>query len=42
MRVAGFAHAVAWARRRDHLPEEARPDFDHWFAVVLRRALARA
>ena len=42
MRVGGFAHAVAWARQRDYLPEEDRPDFDHWFAVVLRRALARA
>jgi hypothetical protein len=41
MRVGGFAHAIAWARQRDHLPEEDRPDFDRWFAVVLRRALAQ-
>lgn len=40
MRVGGFAHAIAWARQRDHLPDGARPDFDRWFAVVLRRALA--
>ena len=39
--VGAFAHAIAWARQRDHLPEEARPEFDKWFAVVLRRALAR-
>jgi hypothetical protein len=38
--VGKFAHACAWARQRDHLPEEARPDFDVWFRVVLRRALA--
>jgi hypothetical protein len=41
MSVAGFAHAIAWARQRDYLPEEDRPDFDRWFAVVLRRALAK-
>jgi hypothetical protein len=41
MRVGGVAHAAAWARQRDHLPEAARPDFDQSFAVVLRRALAR-
>jgi hypothetical protein len=41
IRVGAFAHPVAWARQRDALPEEARPDFDRWFAVVLRRALAR-
>ena len=39
--VGAFAHAIAWARQRDHLPEEARAEFDKWFAVVLRRALAR-
>ena len=42
MRVAGFAHGVAWARQRDYLPAEDRADFDRWFAVVLRRALTRA
>jgi phosphotransferase family enzyme len=37
--VGAFAHAIAWARQREHLPAEERPDFDTWFAVVLRRAL---
>jgi hypothetical protein len=41
IRVGTFAHAIAWARQRDHLPEEARPEFDRWFSVVLRRALAQ-
>lgn len=40
VRVGTFAHAIAWARQCDHMPEAARPDFDTWFAVVLRRALA--
>jgi hypothetical protein len=41
IRVGIFAHMIAWARQRDHLPEESRPDFDEWYAVVLRRAVAR-
>jgi aminoglycoside phosphotransferase (APT) family kinase protein len=41
LRVGTFAHSFAWTRQRDHLPEEKRPDFDTWFAVVLRRALAQ-
>ena len=41
LRVAGFAHGVAWARQRDFLSEEDRRDFDLGFAVILRRALAR-
>jgi len=41
LRVGTFAHTFAWARQRDHLPEEARPDFDTGFAIVLRRAVAR-
>jgi hypothetical protein len=41
VRVGTFAHAVAWQRQRDHLPAAARPGFDRWFRVVLRRALAR-
>jgi hypothetical protein len=41
IRVGAFVHAIAWARQRDHLPEEARPAFDRWFPVVLRRAVAR-
>jgi hypothetical protein len=40
LRVGAFAHAFAWARQRDHLPEQDRAGFDTWFAVVLRRALA--
>jgi len=41
MRVGTFAHAFAWMRQRDHLPPEARPDFDRWFPIVLRRAVAQ-
>ena len=41
MRVGMFAHAIAWLRQRDHLDDEARRQFDEWFPVVLRRALAR-
>jgi hypothetical protein len=41
IRAGAFAHAFAWARQRDALPPEARPDFDKWFAVILRRAIAR-
>ena len=40
LRVGTFAHTFAWARQRDHLPAQARPEFDTWYAVVLRRALA--
>jgi len=39
LEVGAFAHAIAWTRQRDHLPEEARPNFDEVFAVVLRRAI---
>jgi hypothetical protein len=42
VRVGAFAHAAAWARQRDHLPEAARADFDKVFPVVLRRAIAQA
>ncbi len=41
IRVGTFGHTFAWARQRDHLPGEARPDFDRWFSVVLRRAVAQ-
>jgi hypothetical protein len=41
IRVGTFAHACAWARQRDHLPEEARTEFDRWFSIVLRRAVAQ-
>jgi len=40
IRVGTFAHAFAWARQRDHLPEEARAEFDRWYPIVLRRAVA--
>jgi hypothetical protein len=36
-----MAHTFCWARHRDHLPQDARPQFDRSFAIVLRRALAR-
>jgi len=41
LRVGAFAHTFAWVRQRDHLPEEARPEFDKGFAIILRRALAQ-
>lgn len=41
LRVGAFAHAIAWVRQREALPERARPKFDEWFAIVLRRAAAR-
>ena len=41
IRVGTFAHTFAWARQRDHLPEEARPEFDKGFSIVLRRAVAQ-
>ena len=41
MRVGMFAHAIAWARQRDHLPEHECAGFDGPFAVVLRLAVAR-
>ena len=40
LRVGWMAHACAWARQRDYLPEGARAEHDPWFAHVLRRALA--
>jgi hypothetical protein len=41
-RVGTFAHCIAWMRQRDHLPEKERADFDTWFPLVLRRAVAQA
>ncbi len=41
IRVGTFAHAFAWARQRDALPEEARTEFDKRFPIVLRRAVAQ-
>jgi hypothetical protein len=37
-RVGTFAHTFAWVRQRDHLPEEAWPEFD---PIVPRRAVAQ-
>jgi hypothetical protein len=41
LRIGAFAHAIAWMRQRDHLPESKVADFDRWFPLVLRRAVAR-
>ena len=41
IRVGIFAHIVAWSRQRDHLPDDARADFDQAFSIVLRRAVAQ-
>jgi hypothetical protein len=41
MRVGTFAHAIAWVRQRDALPEEARAEFNTAFTIVLRRAVAQ-
>jgi hypothetical protein len=41
IRLAAFAHAIAWLRHRDPMGPEARADFDVDYAVVLRRAIAR-
>ena len=41
-RVGIFAHAIAWTRQRERLPESFRPRFDSAFAIILRRALAVA
>jgi hypothetical protein len=42
LRVTAFAHAFAWMRQRDHLPQDELPRFDQWFAVILRRAMSSA
>jgi hypothetical protein len=41
MRVGAFAHAIAWKRQRDHLPDRDRAAFDEEFSIVLRRALTQ-
>jgi hypothetical protein len=41
MPVGAFAHAIAWLRQRDHLSAKEAADFDEWFPVVLRRAIAQ-
>jgi hypothetical protein len=40
MRVGAIAHAVAWLRQRDALPQEAQAEFNQEFSIVLRRALS--
>jgi hypothetical protein len=40
IRVGALPHTFAWARQRDHLPEDGRPEFDKRFPIVLRRALS--
>ena len=41
LRVGIVAHTFAWIRQRDHLGEEERREFDGWFPLVLRRAIAQ-
>jgi hypothetical protein len=41
IRVGTFAHAVAWLRHRDALPEGPGAEFDREFQTVLRRAVAQ-
>ena len=41
MRVGTLGHAIAWLRKRDHLPPKERAEFDKWFPIVLRRAIAK-
>jgi hypothetical protein len=41
LRIGELAHSLAWLRQRDHLPEHERREFDKWFPVVLRRAVAQ-
>jgi hypothetical protein len=41
IRAGAFAHAFAWARQRHAMAPGARPGFDRWFAVVLRRAIVQ-
>jgi hypothetical protein len=41
MRVGSVAHAIAWQRQRDHPPAKERAEFDRWFSIVLRRAVAQ-
>lgn len=42
IRVGMVAHAIAWMRQRDALPDDAVADFDRWFTIILRRALTCA
>jgi Phosphotransferase enzyme family len=40
VRLGWFAHACAWTRQRDFLPEAERREFDVWYPEVLRLAVA--
>ena len=40
-RVGTIAHTFGWVGQRDHLPADARADFDTRFPIVLRRAVAQ-
>jgi hypothetical protein len=40
IRVGTFAHAIAWTRQRDNLPDDERPSFDVGFRDILGRAVA--
>jgi hypothetical protein len=42
LRVAGFAHAIAWLDQREVLSAADRADFDIGFAEILRLTLANA
>jgi hypothetical protein len=39
IRVGTFAHSIAWARQRDHLPAQELPGFDEHYAGLLRRTI---
>ena len=41
IRVGSLAHAIAWLRQRDHLSASEGAEFDTWFPIVLRRAIAQ-
>jgi hypothetical protein len=41
-RVGTIAHAFAWTRQRDHLPESDLVDFDKYFRTLLERVVALA
>jgi hypothetical protein len=41
LRVGSVAHAIAWLRQRDYLSGEERAEFDRWFPIILRRAIAQ-
>ena len=39
--AGGFAHAIAWLRQRENLPDADRPAFDEGFSTILRLAMSR-